>query len=99
MATTTMNISLPESMKGFIETRVQQGGYGTTSEFFRDLVRQEQVKEAEQGLALHLARALGSGEPIPVDENYWKAKHAALEKRLPKSKKASRHNTASRPGI
>ncbi|WP_218025560.1 ribbon-helix-helix domain-containing protein [Capsulimonas corticalis] len=37
----TINISLSESMKDFVDERVTGGGYSTTSEYFRDLVREE----------------------------------------------------------
>jgi antitoxin ParD1/3/4 len=39
MATATMNISLPETMKAEVEQIVANEGYGNTSEFFRNLVR------------------------------------------------------------
>jgi antitoxin ParD1/3/4 len=51
MAIATMNISLPESMKAEVEQIVANEGYGNTSEFFRDLVRnylkQRQERELE----------------------------------------------------
>lgn len=40
-----MNISLPEPMKAFVETQVSERGYGTSSEFIRDLIRREQGRE------------------------------------------------------
>ncbi len=51
MATATMNISLPDTMKAEVEQIVANEGYGNTSEFFRDLVRdylkQRQERELE----------------------------------------------------
>ncbi len=51
MATATMNISLPDTMKAEVEHIVANEGYGNTSEFFRDLVRnylkQRQERELE----------------------------------------------------
>ncbi|MEO5669230.1 MAG: ribbon-helix-helix domain-containing protein, partial [Ramlibacter sp.] len=38
----TMNISLPDDMKSFIDQQVTERGYGTSSEFLRDLIRREQ---------------------------------------------------------
>jgi antitoxin ParD1/3/4 len=37
-----MNISLPDTMKTFVETQVSERGYGTSSEFIRELIRKEQ---------------------------------------------------------
>jgi len=50
----TMNISLPDSLKSFIDEQVSQGGYGTSSEYVRELIR----KEAER---VHLRRLLLQG--------------------------------------
>jgi antitoxin ParD1/3/4 len=38
----TMNISLPDSLLQFIEEQVRQGGYGSTSEYVRELIRRDQ---------------------------------------------------------
>ncbi|MEZ5326877.1 MAG: type II toxin-antitoxin system ParD family antitoxin [Verrucomicrobiales bacterium] len=34
-----MNISLPEALKDFVESRLNDGGYGTASEYVRELIR------------------------------------------------------------
>jgi antitoxin ParD1/3/4 len=58
MATATMNISLPDTMKAEVEQIVANEGYGNTSEFFRDLVRnylkQRQERELETLLLARL---------------------------------------------
>jgi antitoxin ParD1/3/4 len=38
----TMNISLPEALKEFVDEQVAQGGYGTSSEYVRELIRKDQ---------------------------------------------------------
>jgi putative addiction module CopG family antidote len=45
MATSTLNISLPESQRLFVEAKIKNEGYGTISEYVRELIRQEQRKE------------------------------------------------------
>lgn len=42
----TMNISLPDEMKRWIEDRAQSGRYSNASDVVRDLVRREQDREA-----------------------------------------------------
>jgi antitoxin ParD1/3/4 len=37
----TMNISLPDSMKAFVDAEVAERGYSTSSEYVRDLIRRE----------------------------------------------------------
>jgi antitoxin ParD1/3/4 len=43
---TSLNVSLPEPMKAFIEEEVKRGGYSTPSEFVRELVREAQKRRA-----------------------------------------------------
>ncbi len=40
----TMNISLTEKLKNFVESKVQSGDYGNASEYVRDLIRKEQAR-------------------------------------------------------
>jgi len=40
----TMNISLPKSFRAFVEERVESGGYSTSSEYLRDLIRRDYEK-------------------------------------------------------
>ena len=47
---TTMNISLPDSMKLFVDQQVSQRGYGTSSEYLRELIRKEQEKNTLRDL-------------------------------------------------
>jgi putative addiction module CopG family antidote len=45
----TMNISLPDNLKSYVDSRVSKDGYGTASEYFRELIRQDQQRrEREQ---------------------------------------------------
>jgi antitoxin ParD1/3/4 len=38
----TMNISLPDTLKAYVDKQVSERGYGTSSEYVRDLIRREQ---------------------------------------------------------
>ncbi len=40
----TMNISLPDKLKAFVDERVAAGGYSTTSDFVREVLRREQKR-------------------------------------------------------
>lgn len=80
---TTMNISLPEEMKSFVETQVQQGGYSTVSEYLRELIRDAQKKRiAEERLERLLLEGINSGPGIEVTPEYWEARRRELERRL-----------------
>ncbi len=40
----TMNISLPDPMKAWVEEQAKSGRYANTSDVVRDLIRREQIK-------------------------------------------------------
>ena len=48
----TMNISLPDTLKAFVDEQVAQGGYSTSSEYVRDLIRRDQDRLQLRGLLL-----------------------------------------------
>lgn len=47
-----MNISLPETLKSFVDEQVSQRGYGTSSEYVRELIRKDQDRQKLRGLLL-----------------------------------------------
>ena len=47
-----MNISLPETLKSFVDEQVGQRGYGTSSEYVRELIRKDQDRLHLKGLLL-----------------------------------------------
>lgn len=58
----TMNISLPDKMKQWVEEQVETGRYGNSSDYVRDLVRRDQERaEARQKLQQVVDEALASG--------------------------------------
>jgi antitoxin ParD1/3/4 len=57
----TMNISLPDTLRAFVEDCVAQEGYGTASEYFRELVRADQKRRAEARLEALLLEGIQSG--------------------------------------
>jgi antitoxin ParD1/3/4 len=46
----TMNISLPDSLKAFVDEQVDRRGYGTSSEYVRELIRKDQDRQRLRGL-------------------------------------------------
>jgi antitoxin ParD1/3/4 len=46
----TTNISLPDNLKGFVDSRVKTGGYSSVSEYVRDLVREDQNRQTQENL-------------------------------------------------
>lgn len=77
----TMNVSLPVSLKDFVDDRVRKDGYSTSSEYVRELIRADQVLRAERELAALLRTGLESGEGVAVTKAYWARKRKALGRR------------------
>jgi antitoxin ParD1/3/4 len=57
---TSMNISLPEPLKLFVEEQVSKGGYSTASEYLRELIREAQRRSDRQELETKLLAGLNS---------------------------------------
>lgn len=58
----TMNVSLPDAMKEWVEAQVETGRYGNSSDYVRDLVRRDQERtEARAKLQQMVDGALASG--------------------------------------
>jgi antitoxin ParD1/3/4 len=66
----TMNISLPESLKAFVDEQVGQRGYGTSSEYLRELIRRDKDRVQLRGLLLAGATAEATA---PADTSYFDA--------------------------
>lgn len=68
---TTLNISLPESMRTYIEDTVTRGGYSTASEYIRQLVREDQKRAAKERLELLLMEGVESGPAREMTAADW----------------------------
>lgn len=73
---TTMNISLPVGLKSFVDERVATEGYGTSSEYVRELIRRD--KDRRQ-FKEHLLAGLQSGAAGPMDGAYFAKLRASLK--------------------
>lgn len=56
-----MNISLPDSLKAWVEEQVAQGGFGTVSEYIRSLIRDAQKRQAREEVEKQLLAGVDSG--------------------------------------
>jgi len=83
---TTVTISLPESLKEFIDVEVHTKGYGNVSEYVRGLLRAEQAKRADDALETLLLEGLATGEDVALTPEFWKELKADAAKILSKKK-------------
>jgi antitoxin ParD1/3/4 len=81
MAIATLNISLPDTMKAEVEEVIATEGYGNTSEFFRDLVRNYLKERRERKIEDLLLEGINSGESTPLTkEDFAKIKERGLQR-------------------
>jgi antitoxin ParD1/3/4 len=79
----TMNVSLPEPLKQYVDGKVSSGIYGSASEFVREAIREKfQREQANATLTEQLLDGLASGKPIPFTDGHFKRKKKALAKRM-----------------
>jgi antitoxin ParD1/3/4 len=77
MPQSSMNISLPESLRSYVESRVESGAYSTPSEFVRDLIRRDrEQEEIEQKLLEGLESPI-----VPAGKDFWQYLRRTLHAR------------------
>lgn len=77
----TMNISLPDQLKSFVDERVSSSGYGTSSEYLRELIRRDQDR-----LSLRAIMLDGASSPITgnADKIYFDHLRSKVNQQLAK---------------
>ena len=75
----TMNISLPDTLKSFVDEQVAACGYGTSSEYVRELIRKDQDRQRLRGLLLEGA---ASAPGAPADKAFFDSLRKRVRRRL-----------------
>ena len=64
----TMNVSLPDPMKAWVENRTKDGRYSNVSDYVRDLIREDQERQqAIVEIQTRIDEGIASGDPKPLD--------------------------------
>ena len=78
----TMNISLADPLKEFVDEEVREGGYSSTSDYMRDLIRQRQREKAAAFLRQLIAEGMASGVSEPVTKDTFAQMRKDLRERM-----------------
>lgn len=81
----TMNISLPDTLRDFVDDQVNRGGYGTSSEYVRELIRRDQERLRLRAMLLEGAESPPSGV---ADSSYFQALRARVASPKPVKRRA-----------
>jgi antitoxin ParD1/3/4 len=68
----SMNISLPEPSKQFVDGQIASGRYSSVSEYIRELIREDEKRKAEERLETLLLEGL-QGEEAELTREDWSA--------------------------
>lgn len=68
----SMNISLPEPLKQFVDGQIASGRYSSASEYVRELIRDDEKRKAQERLEALLLKGL-EGQEVPFSDDDWVA--------------------------
>lgn len=81
----TMNISLPEQLKDYVDGQVNSGKYTSVSEYVRELVRLDQRRKERDRVEMQVLEGLNSGDAVDVTPEMWEELRQELRKRRKKA--------------
>ncbi|HKS92131.1 MAG TPA: ribbon-helix-helix protein, CopG family [Tepidiformaceae bacterium] len=74
----TMNISLPDDLRAYVDEHVADEGYASSSEYIRELIRNDRRKARLKQLLLEGANSPRGPE---ADDAYFAGLHERIERR------------------
>jgi len=63
-----MNVSLPKELKHWVDAQVEAGGYGTASEYIRDMLRRSRERQLRRQIDAKLLEAVEGGMVAVMDD-------------------------------
>ena len=85
---TTMNVSIPEALREYVDERVSEGGFANVSDYIRALIRDDRARRAKTTLEAKLLEGLASGPAEEATEAYWKRLEAEARLRVSKRRRS-----------
>jgi len=79
----TMNVSLPDTMKVFVEEQAAKEGFGTVSEYLRAVIRELQTRQAKQEVEAKLLEGLKTPKTRMTDK-HWRELERQVRAKSPK---------------
>jgi antitoxin ParD1/3/4 len=76
----TMNISLPDPLKDFVDAQITSGRYCSVSEYVRELIREDEKRKAEERLEVMLLQGMSSPETELTRRDFEDIRKEALSR-------------------
>lgn len=71
-SSTSMNVSLPRSLRSFVDARVSDSCYTSASEYIRELIRKDRdQRSAQDRLESLVAEGIASGPAEPFEDDFF----------------------------
>ncbi|MGE0705736.1 MAG: type II toxin-antitoxin system ParD family antitoxin [Vicinamibacterales bacterium] len=74
----TMNISLPEPLKAFVDAQIATGRYSSVSEYMRELIREDERRRAQEQLETLLLEGLAGEKTALTRQDFDDIRREAL---------------------
>jgi antitoxin ParD1/3/4 len=81
-AMSTLQLTLPDEVKHFVDEQVARGGFGNADEYVCALLRREKESAGRDHLRGLLQAGLESGEPLEIDDAFWREREATLATKI-----------------
>ena len=78
---TTIDLSLPEELKAFIETEAEHAGYPSAGKYVEAVLREMWKRSAITGLETQIKEGLDSGPSLEVTPEFWRGLKERLRQR------------------
>ena len=75
----SMNISLPDPLKDFVDGQIAAGRYSSVSEYVRELIRADEKRRAEDRLEALLLEGLQGEETVMSRADWQELRKEALK--------------------
>ncbi len=76
----SMNISLPDPLKQYVDGQISTGRYSSASEYVRELIRADEKRKAEEQLEAKLLEGLNGAESALTPADWSAIRQEALAK-------------------
>ena len=93
----SMNISLPEPLKAFVDSQISTGRYSSVSEYVRELIRADEKRKAEEQLESLLLAGL-KGEETVMSRADWQQIRQEATAQVRAKRRTVMSSTAQRTG-
>jgi antitoxin ParD1/3/4 len=92
----SFNVTMPEELLDYVRQRTKEGGFGTPTEFMRQLIRKDKEEQAERDLQKRLLEGVKSPRSRVQAKTFFKRMHALIDEVAEQRQRKRRNGKATR---